>query len=99
MTRTTHRFSFAAALLLAASPLALRASVLTFTLGSATPSFTDGQIITTPTFNTAVAGNASPFNGTIGSETAGPDFTASWSYNYSPIVGSITSATLTLGIF
>jgi hypothetical protein len=102
MTRMTYRFSFAAALLLAASPLALRASVLTFTLGSATPSFTDGQIVNAPTFNAAVAGNAFPFNGEIGSDTGtttASNFQASWSYNYGAIAGTISNATLTLAIW
>jgi hypothetical protein len=74
------------------------ASILTFTLGSATPSFTDGQIIGTGTFNTAVAGNAAPFNGYIGSDVTGPNFSASWAYNYGAI-SNISGATLTIGIY
>ncbi len=75
------------------------ASTLIFTLGSATPSFTDGQTgIGTATYNTAVAGNAAPFNGFIGSDVNGPNFSASWTYNYAPIA-NISTATLTIGIF
>lgn len=71
-----------------------------FTLGSPTPSFTDGQApIGTATYNAAVAGNAAPFNGFIGSDVTGPNFSASWSYSYAPIVGTIGSATLTLGLY
>ena len=78
----------------------LQAASFSFTLGSPTPSFADGQVpIGTATYNMAVAGNAAPFNGFIGSDVFGPDFSASWAYSYSPISGSIASATLTLGLY
>src|SRR5215469_15990351 len=73
------------------------ASTLVFTLGSATPSFTDGQIVGAATFNAAVAGNAAPFNGFIGSDVMGPNFSASWAYIYGAI-SNISAATLTIGI-
>jgi len=77
-----------------------RAATLTFTLGSATPSFTDGQTgIGTGTFNTKVAGNAAPFNGFIGSDISGPNFSASWTYGYGALTGTITAATLTIGMW
>lgn len=77
-----------------------QAATFTFTSGSSTPSFADGQVpISLTTYNAAVAGNAAPFNGFIGSDVTGPDFSASWSYAYAPIVGNISSATLTLGLF
>ncbi|MBV9227345.1 MAG: PEP-CTERM sorting domain-containing protein [Acidobacteriaceae bacterium] len=78
----------------------LQAASFSFTLGSPTPSFANGQVpIGTATYNAAVAGNAAPFNGFIGSDVTGPDFSASWSYSYSPIVGTIASATLMLGLY
>jgi hypothetical protein len=94
------RYSLLAALLLAVSPAALRAGLLTYTLGSAAPSFSDGQTgIATSTFNTAVGSNAAPFNGFIGSDVSGPNFSAAWAYNYAAIVETITAATLTLGLY
>jgi hypothetical protein len=78
----------------------LQAASFTFTLGSQAPSFTDGQTpIGVATYNTAVAGNAAPFNGFIGSDVAGPNFSASWSYSYLPIADTIASATLSLGLY
>jgi len=78
----------------------LQAASFSFTLGSPMPSFADGQApIGTATYNAAVAGNAAPFNGFIGSDVTGPDFSASWFYSYSPIAGAIASATLTLGLY
>jgi PEP-CTERM motif len=78
----------------------LQAASFTFTLGSPTPSFADGQTpIGTATYNAAVAGNAAPFNGFIGSDVTGPDFSASWSYSYLPIADTIASATLSLGLY
>jgi hypothetical protein len=78
----------------------LQAASFSFTLGSPTPSFANGQApIGTATYNAAVAGNAAPFNGFIGSDVTGPDFSASWSYAYAPIVGTMASATLTLGLY
>ena len=78
----------------------LQAASLSFTLGSPTPSFADGQVpIGTATYNTAVAGNAAPFNGFLGSDVTGPDFSASWAYAYTPVVGTIAAATLTLGLY
>ncbi len=75
------------------------ASTLTFTLGSAVPSFTDGQTgIGTATYNTAVAGNPAPFNGFVGSDVNGPNFSAIWTYNYGAI-SNISTATLTIGIY
>jgi len=88
--------------LLACTPLASHATNLTFTLGSATPSFTDGTILggnPITTFNTAVAGNAAPFNGYNGTDVNGPSFSASWAYNYASVGGTISSATITLGLF
>jgi hypothetical protein len=101
MIRVSYRFFLPGALLLACSALTLNASVITSTLGSATPNFTDGQTgIGTATFNAAVAGNAAPFNGFLGSDVNGPNFSATWTYGYGPIsLPTISSATLTIGIY
>jgi len=86
-------------LALACSPGVLHADIFAFTLGSATPSFTDGQNVGETTYNAAVAGNAAPFNGVIGSDISGPNFSATWAYNYAAIGGTIASATLMLGMW
>ncbi len=94
-----NRVRLAALIVATALPIGVHAALLTFTLGSATPSFTDGQTgIGTATFNAAVAGNPAPFNGFIGSDVNGPNFSGSWAYNYAAISG-VASATLTIGIY
>jgi len=99
MFRAKYGCAKLAALVLVCSPLAVRASTLVFTLGSATPSFTDGQIVSAPTFNAADAGNAAPFNGENGGD-ATSNFAATWAYNYSAIApGTITNATITLALW
>jgi hypothetical protein len=50
------------------------------------------------TWNTDTAGNTAPFNGFIGSDTSS-NFSASWTFDYSAISDTITSATLELGIY
>lgn len=96
---TTRSSYLVTILLLAASPVALRAGLLTHTLGSAAPSFSDGQTgIAVATYNAAVAGNAAPFNGFIGAD-GGPNFSAAWAYSYAAIGDPILSATLTLGVY
>ncbi len=50
------------------------------------------------TWNADTAGNTAPFNGFIGSDTSS-NFSASWTFDYSAISGTITSATLELGIY
>ena len=50
------------------------------------------------TWNTDTAGNPAPFNGFIGSDTSS-NFSASWTFDYSAISDTITSATLELGIY
>lgn len=64
-----------------------------------TQHFTDGTTgIKTAAFNTAVAGQAPPFNIFCGSDTAS-NCSASWTFNYTiPSGDTITAATFTLGI-
>lgn len=64
--------------------------------------FTDGQIISGGvfTYNPAVSGNPSPFNAFNGSDPAGPDFSASWTFAFSiPVSDMISAASITIGIF
>jgi len=61
--------------------------------------FTDGQKVGKATFNTAVAGQPAPFNGFIGSDVSGPDFSASWTFTYSfPVSDTVSAASITIGI-
>ncbi len=63
MGKLVFRAHFALGVLVCGAGL-LPAATITRTLGSATPSFTDGQTgIGTATYNSALAGNAAPFNG------------------------------------
>src|SRR5579863_7652003 len=52
------------------------------------------------TWDTDTAGNTAPFNGFNGGDNnTGPNFSASWTFDYSAISDTITSATLELGIY
>jgi len=51
------------------------------------------------TWNTDTAGNVAPFNGYIGSDVSGPNFSASWQFSYGNLTDTIISATLALGIY
>ena len=60
--------------------------------------FTNGEKVGAATFNTTSASEPFPFNAFIGSDVGGPNFSASWTFNYGPIADSITSATLEIGL-
>ncbi len=61
--------------------------------------FTNGQTgIGSGIFNTAVAGQPSPFDLFNGGDVSGPDFDATWTFVYSP-VAIVVSATLTIGLY
>lgn len=61
--------------------------------------FADGSTPTTGDFLTAGAGEPAPFNGVfIGSDTTGPNFSASWTFSYGAIV-NVTGGNLVLGIY
>lgn len=63
-----------------------------------TQHFTDGSTVGSATFNTAVAGQPAPFNGIIGSDITGPNFTGTWNYIFTA-PASIGGATLEIGIY
>ncbi len=85
------------AVLVAAGAGALHAG--TITLGSSA-GFADGSTnARVSTWNTAVAGNPAPFNAFNGSDVSGPNFSATWQFNYAPLGSPVTSATLTIGIY
>lgn len=69
------------------------------TFGSPTI-FAAGAIVPAGTFNTAVMGQPTPFNGFMGpSNSAGPSFSGSWTFTYTlPTGESVSGATLTIGI-
>jgi PEP-CTERM motif len=70
---------------------------ITTTIGS--QHFTSGTTTTTGAFNTAVSGQAAPFNAYCGSDI-NANCSASWIFNYTiPAGDTITDATLTLGIY
>lgn len=75
---------------------AANAAVVTM-LGDA--DFTNGQSVGTGTFTGASAGDPAPFNQFIGSDVAGPNFSASFTFSYGAIVDPITSATIQLGLY
>jgi hypothetical protein len=82
------------------SPLFMHAAVVTETIGSTTiPGFTDGAVFGQAAFNAGVAGQPVPFDKAYGNNFGGPNFSASWTYNFSPMGGLVTNITLTLGIW
>ena len=82
------------AVAMAYSPLA-NADVIQ-TLGG--KSFTNGQQVGAGTFNMTNASQPAPFNAFIGSDPNGPNFSASWTFNYGAIADTITGATLEIGL-
>jgi hypothetical protein len=73
------------------------ADVISQTLGGV--DFTDGQMVGTGTFNMTNASQPAPFNAYIGSDlNTGPNFSANWAFNYGSIAGTITQATLQIGL-
>jgi hypothetical protein len=85
--------TFAAAT--AYSPLA-HGAVISQSLGGV--DFTDGQTVATGTFNSTNAGEPAPFNAFNGADPSGPNFSASWTFSYGAIVGTVSSATLQIGL-
>lgn len=84
-------------LLTAAASLVLSsvASGATLTQKIGSQVYTDGQVVTSGTFLADNSADPAPFNAISGSDVAGPNFSASWTFNsYGPVIGSITSATL-----
>ena len=68
-------------------------AVITETIG--TPNYTNGQVVGSATFALNPSGDPVPFDRVIGADVAGPNFSASWTFNtYGPVVGTISSATL-----
>lgn len=45
-----------------------------------------------------MAANAAPFNAFNGSDTTGPNFSASWQFSYGALSGFVTSATIQIGL-
>jgi hypothetical protein len=72
------------------------ADVISQTLGG--KSFMSGQKVGAGTFNTTNAGQPVPFNSFIGGDPSGPNFSASWTFNYAAIAGTIIGATLEIGL-
>jgi hypothetical protein len=72
------------------------AALITQMLGH--QAYPDGTKVGTATFATAHAGDPAPFDGTfIGTDGTGPNFAASWTFNYGAL-SNVTAATLALGI-
>jgi hypothetical protein len=94
---TTKRISRLALLvfMIAVLPVFLGAATLA-TIGSPS-AFTDGANVAPATFLSGVAGQPAPFNAIIGSDGTGPNFSATFSFNYAPV--SVPSATITIGIW
>lgn len=99
LTTLGNKFAKATLVTIACTAGVLNASIITQTLGSSA-GFADGSTnARAGTWITATAANASPFSGYNGSDGVGPDFSASWQFNYTPISQTIVSATLSIGIY
>lgn len=69
-------------------------------LGNTAPPFADGTKQSSLTYAAAVAGKSAPFDKFYGSDSAGPNFSESWTFGpYTPPSFTIYGATLTLGIW
>ncbi|MDX2149948.1 MAG: hypothetical protein SFV54_04385 [Bryobacteraceae bacterium] len=90
---TTSRLALIALLSI---PLSLPAGTITQTLG--TQVYTDGQIVSSGAFNTDNAGEPAPFNSTQGGDAVA-NMNVSFSFSFSPILTSITSANILLGLY
>ena len=74
------------------------AAVITQTLGDA--DFANGQVLSTPAFNTGSTGEPSPFGPIpVGSGDLVDNFSGSWTFNFGAIADPITSATILIGLF
>jgi hypothetical protein len=77
----------------------LQAATFQFTVGTSAGIPVGNTSTGVSTWNADVTGNAAPFNGFIGSDTLGPNFSANWAFSYAAIAGTITSVTFDLGIY
>jgi hypothetical protein len=59
--------------------------------------FANGSFTTAAGFNAASAGEPAPFNAFNGSDSVGPNFSASWTSTYP--AGPVRGASITIGIF
>jgi hypothetical protein len=85
--------------LLLTTPL-LSAGVVTEQIGSSTISgFTDGATLTQTAFNSGVSGQPVPFDQAYGNNFGGPDFAATWTYNFAPILNTVTDVELKIGMW
>jgi hypothetical protein len=71
-------------------------AIITQTLG--TQDYTDGQIVTSGTFNTDASGEPSPFNSTQGGD-ATSNLDVSFTFSYGAISDQITSASILIGLW
>lgn len=77
----------------------VQAGTITQTLGTSAGFSNGSTTARVATWNTDTAGNPAPFNGFIGSDALGPDFSASWTFSYGAFVGPILDATISFGIY
>jgi hypothetical protein len=70
------------------------AEMLTRTLGE--QDFVDGAVVSQPDFDGASGDEPAPFDRFRGRDIGGPNFSASWTFSYAPLM--VTFASLTIGI-
>jgi len=96
MNKSILSLSLAAGLALTALPGS--AAVITVNRGNTSPGFINGSV---PDLLTEIlpaqTGQPVPFDQGYGDEFLS-NFTASWSFTYAPVVGTITGATISIGI-
>ena len=82
-----------------AAPLAGQATVFTQMLGTA--NYTNGETVGTGTFASNPSGDPAPFDRLIGNKATGPNPSTSFTFSAygMPTAGSITSATLEIGLY
>ena len=98
MNQPTFLIRSSRLLALLGASVAGTASALTVSIG--TQHFTEGQIVTSAAFTTAVTGQPAPFDSIKGGDVAGPDFASAWTFNYAAQgAGTVSAATLTLGLW
>lgn len=84
----------------AAAALSLTlASVQAETVQIGTSHFSTGATVNTASFLGAVTGQPAPFDDIYGSDASGTDFSASWTFSFTPSAEPIAAAELSVGLW
>ena len=85
-------------LALVALPASAMPIVTTLTLGNDAPGFNPGDVPSLAQLTAAQGGQPAPFDQGKGNEVLGPDFSATWTHDLPIFLGTVTAASITIGI-